>query len=218
MTIIVLPADDEDIGNLFDISCSAFGSTEPAWSLFYPAFETEAGRKAGIERRLNSKRHDPHSFWHKAVESDSGSIVGYSVWTLYNDRMVTLPEDAPPDSAWPDPEDAEMAKYIMSHFSQQRSNVVASHGGNVLHMNHLAVSPHYQRQGIGGQLLAWGFRLADEMGLQAWVWSSAMGRGLYEKHGFLFQKERTIEVPERFATRKSFVYTFLIRPCQSVVE
>jgi ribosomal protein S18 acetylase RimI-like enzyme len=47
------------------------------------------------------------------------------------------------------------------------------------------VAPSCQRQGVGTLLLEEVLRDADEKGLQSVLGASPMGRGLYEKQGFV---------------------------------
>ena len=51
-------------------------------------------------------------------------------------------------------------------------------------MNILAVRGHYQRLGLGRQLLAPVLKMADEEGKKAYIEASAAGKSLYEKFGW----------------------------------
>lgn len=48
----------------------------------------------------------------------------------------------------------------------------------------LHTDPKHQRRGAASALLQWGINKADELGLPAYLESSAEGQGLYAKHGF----------------------------------
>ena len=52
------------------------------------------------------------------------------------------------------------------------------------HLETLAVSPEYQRRGVGRCLLEWGLDMAREEGVSVTVESSDVGRQLYAKNGF----------------------------------
>lgn len=54
-----------------------------------------------------------------------------------------------------------------------------------LHLLFMMVDPAFQRRGLGGMLMGWGDRVADGLGFSCWVEGSEMGRGLYERHGFV---------------------------------
>ena len=48
----------------------------------------------------------------------------------------------------------------------------------------LAVSPKYQRAGVGKKLLAWGLKQADALQLGTWIDASPQGLGLYKTMGW----------------------------------
>ncbi|KAF2034172.1 hypothetical protein EK21DRAFT_97647 [Setomelanomma holmii] len=52
------------------------------------------------------------------------------------------------------------------------------------YLHHCAVSPKYQNQGIGKQLVAWGLKLAKEENVHASVLASEGNEGFYLKCGF----------------------------------
>lgn len=56
--------------------------------------------------------------------------------------------------------------------------------------------PEYRRQGIAKKLTAYGVDKADELGLESWVDSSELARGLYQQYGFVFVSEQSITPDE----------------------
>jgi hypothetical protein len=52
---------------------------------------------------------------------------------------------------------------------------------------------------------------ADRLGFEAVVESSVYGKGLYEKHGFIFQKDVEVKVPG-YEDRPPGAFAWLIRP------
>lgn len=213
MPITIVEAQDEDLPRLFTIACTAFEESEPAtWRAFFPNHWTEAGRKAGAERYLKTKQSSPNATYHKALDADTGEILGFSVSTVYQNRLLEYPAKMPPSTYWDDEADAEYARSIADWFAKQRSEYVKSLNGNVVHLNTLAVLPSRQRQGIGRFLMARVLEKADDLGFDAFVESSIVGRGLYERSGFVLQKDVTIAVPEKFADREAWRYALLIRP------
>ena len=49
----------------------------------------------------------------------------------------------------------------------------------------MAVHPDHRRKGIGSLMMAWGNKKIDEKGLESFVESSELGRGLYEANGYM---------------------------------
>lgn len=73
------------------------------------------------------------------------------------------------------------------------------------------MDPAHQRKKVGDALVRWGTKRADEMGVEAVIESSVFGRGLYEKHGFVWIKDVVVEAPE-FPERQKGSYAWLVRP------
>ena len=57
-------------------------------------------------------------------------------------------------------------------------------------LEHLAVNPEHQGEGIGKLLVEWGFRRADEEGCMASVVSANTAERFYEKLGFEWEGQR----------------------------
>ena len=68
---------------------------------------------------------------------------------------------------------------------------------------------------VGDAMVRWGVERADSLGLEAGVESSKPGRGLYEKHGFVFQRDNTITPPEPYSDRDCGGVAWLMRPKKS---
>ena len=63
--------------------------------------------------------------------------------------------------------------------------------GLCLVLDVLTVNPHFHRKGIGAELLEWGVRQADEMGVMMGLESTPAGLALYKRFGF--QEARVIK-------------------------
>lgn len=55
----------------------------------------------------------------------------------------------------------------------------------VLDLNLCFVHPDFRRRGAGGQLLDWGVKRTDELGMVAYIDATSEGKGLYESFGFV---------------------------------
>ena len=49
----------------------------------------------------------------------------------------------------------------------------------------LHTDPAFQGRGAGGLLVDWGTKKADQLGLPAYLESSAQGHRVYQRHGFV---------------------------------
>lgn len=57
-----------------------------------------------------------------------------------------------------------------------------------MYLGILVVDSKHQRRGVGQAVMKWGLDMADELGLPAYLESSGMGKGLYEKWGFVVER------------------------------
>lgn len=55
------------------------------------------------------------------------------------------------------------------------------------------VDPDHRRRGAGSLLVEWGTNKADEMGVEAFVESTDIGKPLYDRHGFASMNDYTLK-------------------------
>lgn len=48
----------------------------------------------------------------------------------------------------------------------------------------LHTDPAFQGRGAGGKLIEWGTKIADKLGLPAYLEASPKGHSVYQRHGF----------------------------------
>lgn len=111
----------------------------------------------------------------------------------------------------------EFAKGVMPRFVADRNAAKIRTSGNLVSLDILTVDPAHQRKKVGDALVRWGTKRADELGFEAVVESSPFGKGLYQKHGFVWVKDVNFEVPG-FPHRQKGFYAWLERPKQSSTQ
>lgn len=213
MPISVHPAEDADMHRLFEIAASAFQRNEPYWDASYPEHWTPKGRKLGGDRFLAAKQADPLTNYFKAVDSETGSIAGFAKWNVFQTRYPS--RQLAQGDYWSSEEEKQYAQHLIDEFNRDRVAHVDAAKGNVVNLDILAIDPAFQRQGVGHKLLAWGLDKADELNFETIVESSEFGKGLYEKHGFVFQKRVVLPLPPHWQSRRQSAYAWLIRPRKS---
>lgn len=75
--------------------------------------------------------------------------------------------------------------------------LLCRHGITDVTVLHIAfVKPEYSRRGIARLCREWGVRKAGELGLESWLDSGNLGRGLYLQFAFVYATEKSFEVKE----------------------
>ena len=129
---------------------------------------------------------------------------------IYDNR---LPQPEPAETGHWDNEDNEnYAKHMAGVFIEERNAAIARTKGNLVSLDVCAVDPKFQRKGVGHALVQWGANKADDMGVEGVVESSIFGKGLYEKHGYVFVKDVQLQTPLQWADRPVQEFAWLVRP------
>lgn len=103
---------------------------------------------------------------------------------------------------------------MVSKFLEERNAAIKRTKGNLVSLDILTVDPAHQGKKVGHALVQWGLAEADRLGFEAIVESSVYGKGLYEKHGFVFQKDVQVKV-DGYPDRPTGAFAWLTRPKQS---
>ncbi|KAI2610537.1 hypothetical protein GGR54DRAFT_370814 [Hypoxylon sp. NC1633] len=209
---------DEDIPTCFQVVSLSFAHDKPFVDIYFPNHDTPHGQAQGSERLTAWKRTSKDSTFLKAViqEDSQEQIIGIGIWTLMKTAPPAELEKAENIEAWPDEADREFMARLWKDYVVPRSQAVEnSNGKGAYVLELLAVHPDYQRLGAGTALVQWGTNAADELGVQAVVESSPVGRRVYQKCGFHIDiEEMRFDVGERFANRRKPLLTFMTREPQ----
>ncbi|KAF2656092.1 hypothetical protein K491DRAFT_628904 [Lophiostoma macrostomum CBS 122681] len=159
---------------------------EPFVQLFFPVLGYHpADREAAIaeskERFWKNHQADPSSHWYYVRDSETDLTVGCAQWELHLQNPFA---EGPPNLRapwWPDGEYREFCELILNQvYTPRTQKMTKPH----VALNWMAVHPSYRRLGIGTSLMRAGIATANAHDVEAWMEASAMGRPLYEKHGF----------------------------------
>ncbi|KAF2190005.1 acyl-CoA N-acyltransferase [Zopfia rhizophila CBS 207.26] len=119
----------------------------------------EAAQKWQVDSIFNSQ-------WLTAKSELERNLLSWEQW--YEEKVLDRASDP-----------KRVKEYIQTTLLDIHSKV-----GPMWHLGMLAVSPKYQRRGIGGKLLKHGQKLAAHDNVPVLLESSVVGRRLYEKSGF----------------------------------
>ncbi|KAF3020623.1 hypothetical protein E8E14_011680 [Neopestalotiopsis sp. 37M] len=145
----------------------------------------EASIQEGAERLKLWHTYDPSSRWHKVVDAETGRIAGGAAWNVFETNPFAEPHDM--EVSW-FPNDSSRRYAEQAIESHGRPRYIAGQRPH-LYLFNVFVHPDYRRRGIGQQVMDWGVKKADEMGLDFFLDATAMGRPLYEKNGFIYVEE-----------------------------
>ncbi|KAI0412000.1 acyl-CoA N-acyltransferase [Xylaria grammica] len=191
----------EDAAALARNNMSAFWE-DPTWILLWPEgttreFLIEQCAKRQARNMLRNREQMRHL---KAVDPETGKIVGYARWELPPGHTVAHDGEAQWDEARvPDVSDGEKRGFEELALSAQwnaRSGVSGMDDKNYAVMNpilaekryikldYLAVHPENKGKGIGTALVAHGIRQSEKMGFPIFAMAYKAGLGIYTRLGF----------------------------------
>lgn len=74
----------------------------------------------------------------------------------------------------------------------------------------MSTHPDHHRRGAGNMLMKWGTEKADSLGLGCYIDGTAIGKRLYESHGFKAEPT-VVPVPEKWKDKPEIKYFFYVR-------
>lgn len=169
--------------------------------IFFPingsgAEAREAAIQEAAERLKLWHTHDPTSHWQKVVDIDTGRLVGGASWNVYTTNPFTEPHAL--DVTWfPDDSSRVYVEKALENYGLPRAEVAQKPH---IYLFNVFIHPDYRRHGAGQQVLDWGMKKADELGLDVFLDATPPGKPLYEANGFICLKENitkpTMENPD----------------------
>ena len=121
MPIVVELCDDADIDRVFCIVSDTFKHDEPYIDAVYPKHETPGGRIQGSRRMLDQKRNDSTASYIKAVDTQTGKVIGQANWLYIESGSV---KDQLDGDFWDDEDAKEFAQNMYAQFAACRRNAV----------------------------------------------------------------------------------------------
>ncbi|KAL8707080.1 MAG: hypothetical protein Q9220_007820 [cf. Caloplaca sp. 1 TL-2023] len=130
----------------------------------------------------------PGSVWLKVIDNDlGGEVVAASRWNIQTEAPPSNVVEPPPARAYwlaPSPERRFMEAI--------RNNFAAVHADSTRQKPHIHLITNFtvaehRRRCANTLMMGWGTRKADELGLEIWLESSALGSKIYAQNGFGFQ-------------------------------
>ncbi|PQE29146.1 hypothetical protein CJF30_00004173 [Rutstroemia sp. NJR-2017a BBW] len=137
------------------------------------------------ERQWIWHKSMPNSRWLKVEDKDTGKVIGGAEWMVHETNPFETPQPALPAYWWPEGPMKIASNHILQAFFEGRPSV----------MNRPHLPLQYRRKGAGSLTVDWGCKLADKMGLEAFVESTDTGKKLYEAHDFVAVRPFFLDFP-----------------------
>ncbi|PKX90130.1 uncharacterized protein P174DRAFT_377732, partial [Aspergillus novofumigatus IBT 16806] len=163
---------------------------------------------------------DPHARITKAVDTESGRIVGWSWWCIYPDAEAhaTAAEEARKRGTIP-PATSLCPRLYLDYQdlkARMREKWIGIRAVAILQL--LAVHPDYQGRGIGTRLLMVGVEEARRLGLPAWLEASEAGYSVYRRCGFYDAERMELDFGKYGLSGMEHVYCMLMDGKQSSIS
>ncbi|MCJ1400326.1 hypothetical protein MMC11_003531 [Xylographa trunciseda] len=201
MPLQLSAAQPADFDALTACQFAAFHPHEAFHDVIWPGPPTAENLARCKARQQAWMAADGHSTYLKITDTDTGAIVAGAKWCVY------AAEPARPARLLVD----WYGEEVMDEFHRRR---VQRMKGPYCLLDICFCSPTHQHRGAGAQLVRWGTRKADEMGVQAFVEGTLTGRRLYEENGFVVT-ERVKLKEDTWAEKGRIEYLFMHRPAKT---
>ncbi|KAK5016299.1 hypothetical protein LTR39_002154 [Cryomyces antarcticus] len=183
--------------------------------IIFPGPPTDENIVKVYKRQLALREQHGLSTMLKVEDTKIGAIVAGAQWSIssgVDDNARHLKHQLA-NVDWCGEEGSDRQKYaqwVMDEFLGRR--IERMQGPHAL-LDLCFCHPSYQRRGAGTQLVRWGCRRADELGIPAFVEATATGTRLYEQNGFIVTEAVRLHDSERWGKdRTPVVYNFMWRP------
>lgn len=119
-----------DIPRVFELISLAFANDHEYVDAVFPAHNTPAGRKVGIQRELQVFHGDPYGHFLKVV-NETGEIIAAAKWNLYKSGEVP-PHPELDGDYWETDEEKEFAQSIFRAFFSPRQEAIEETNGHLV--------------------------------------------------------------------------------------
>ena len=127
MPLSVELCSDSDIDEVFRIISEAFKDTQPAVNAIFPRHQLPDGRAIGTKRLLRMKQTDHTARFLKAIDTESGKIIGQAVWLLVNNPAVL--EEPLEEDVWDGDDEKEFSQLLLTQLMAPRIEAAKSLDG-----------------------------------------------------------------------------------------
>ncbi|GFF59828.1 puromycin N-acetyltransferase [Aspergillus udagawae] len=177
------PAVPADALTLAKLHNAAFANEDLLETMYGPLTQEDPPFATDLEKMI---RDDPHSQVTKAIDDESGQIVGWSLWNIYRDAEAHAKSDEEARKRAATPPATSLCPQLYLDYQALKASMRAKWIGGrpAAILQVLVVHPDYQGRGIGTQLLMLGVEEARRLRLPSWLEASQAGYSVYRRCGF----------------------------------
>lgn len=199
----------------------------PAYLAHYTALDTEEFRTSTTLNCLKVVDHSPSTTTTTASKdtdnaantfkdsTSDGTIIAWAGWHILPAQHTSPnPSDPPPPQQTNFPPDARAdlgARFFGAGLAKRHS--IMGTDRPYVFLAVLASHPDHQGRGAGGLCMKWGVKVADQLGVDCYVESTAAGAGLYRKWGF--EERGRLEIDLRDWRDQVVEHLCMVRPARA---
>jgi len=180
---------DADFDVLIPLLWLSYGSPRiPFLPLLFAAEDESADAldkavQRSKERLMQMHHADASSHWFKVTDTSTNTVIAGARWHVHETNPYSkLPERPLVVAYWPEGDRRNYASMSISQIVLPR---MKRYREPHLSLQLCFTHPDYRNRGAGKLIMEWGVRIADSLGINAYVEATEMGKHLYAKFGFI---------------------------------
>lgn len=192
MTLTLAHAGPADVPRITQLETEIFSP----WPIYVGLFPNGASlsRRLVVEARYHHLlANDPSTHLLKVSDESTGTIIAAALWNVYtHDRTE---EELVRDSQFdwsPDTSSLDACLKYSRQLLDCRKRVIGGKPHCLLRW--LETEAEYRKRGAATQLVTWGSKKADELGIPCYLEASDEGKPVYEKHGYVEVGEFSLDI------------------------
>ncbi|KAF2149181.1 acyl-CoA N-acyltransferase [Myriangium duriaei CBS 260.36] len=181
MAVQILPVAFDDSAEMMPVGMAAFANDELEKASYPTVSMNQSELDSHLQwrtERLRARISGIGKHWFKAIDSESGKIIGFS--GIYDPRADRTPSSNPLEEGAtknPSPSPQEQIN--------ERQKKILGDRKDIWYVPSMAVHPDHSGKGVATKLLAKVLELPDKAGQDVYLAATPSGLKLYQRAGFV---------------------------------
>ncbi|KJZ73758.1 hypothetical protein HIM_06876 [Hirsutella minnesotensis 3608] len=182
-TLVVREAKSQDALRATAIELAAYATDPVAPALFPGPFGPDTNEQR-ISEIVKNQETNPACQWAKVVDTELESagkepMIAFTEWYFWTGGDASEQRRL---TQWGAGTNKEACELLLGGAHKEWEKLFKGKPHAFLKMLH--TDPAHQKRGAASQLIEWGTKKADDLGLACYLEASDVSRKLYERHGF----------------------------------